>query len=72
MRNTKLLLEALTKEMPPKEGQHHNITLDNDKLRVALMLPKGCMSFYLKDDDMDTSMGDLIDEIRQITLNLGR
>lgn len=69
MHNTKLLLKALTEELPPKEGQHHNITLDGDKLQITLMLSEGWTKFYLEDDDMDTPIGDLMDEIRQIIPN---
>jgi len=70
MRNTKQLLKALTKEMPPKEGMRHNITLDGDRLQLTIMLPEGYIRLHLEDSDMDMPIGDLMNEIHQIIPNL--
>ena len=72
MHNTRLLLELLTKEIPPKENQHHNITLDGDLLQVSLMLPQGVMRFHIQEDEMDTPICDLMEELRQLYVHCKR
>lgn len=70
MKNAKLLLEQLTKTIPPGEGeqqsQRHNITIDeNGNLVVCLMLGECYQPLVLGDSDLDKPINELVSEIYQ-------
>lgn len=60
MYRAKLLLELLTKHIPPGEGQKHNLTLNEGGLEVTLMLGEKYIPFWLQETDFDLPVRDLV------------
>ncbi len=66
MRNAKLLLEQLTKTIPPGQEQRHNLTIDEQgNLVLYLMLGKRYQPVILTEEELDKSANDLTEEICQ-------
>ena len=63
MENAKKLLKRLTELVPPKDNQHHNITLVDNKLMVCLMTGKAMLPFTIHDDELNRTADDLANEI---------
>ena len=65
MKEAKFLLEKLTELVPPGEGQHHNLTLDEleGKLTLTLMCGERYLPFGLEDSDLERPVEDVIMDI---------
>lgn len=64
MRNVKILLEQVTKTMPPAEKQRHNLTLDENKnLVLHLMLGDQFIPVLFENIDFDKPIEELVKEI---------
>lgn len=73
MKDAKTLLELLTKCLPPHGLARHNITLNNVRMEVTLMLDGLYLPFILEDEDFDKPIGQLADELCQMaSKKLGR
>lgn len=70
MYRAKLLLEMLTRRIPPGEGQRHNITLGDDGLEVTLMLESRYVPFVLKETDFDLPVQSLVDTVQGLLRRL--
>lgn len=64
MYRVKLLLEMLTRRIPPREGQRHNITLNEGALEVTLMLGDRYVPIQIKEVDFDMPVRQLVDTIQ--------
>lgn len=71
--NLPAFMAHLCEEIPPGEGQRHNITLDgeNGRLELTLMLGEAFQSFFIESDDLKKSVEDSVAEIRQMLNGMG-
>lgn len=66
MKNAKLLLKQLTKDIPPGQGQRHNLTIDEGgNLVIHLMLGKRYQPIALTEKDLDLTVDELAKEVYQ-------
>lgn len=65
MKMAYLLLQELTKQLPPGEGQHHALVWE-DAPAVVLFQGERWHTFYLEDEDMEKPPAQIADEIKAL------
>lgn len=66
MKDAKKLLQILTDQIPPGEGQKHNMILDGDRLIINLMLGKQYQPVLLSEKAMDQPAIVIASEIHKL------
>ena len=70
MEKARYLLQQLTEEFPPPEGQRHNISLVDGDLEITLMLEEGYRPIRFEERDYHKWTDILLNEIVEMVRGL--
>jgi len=65
MKKARLVLQKLTKEIPPNEKMRHNFTIDDEGQLVLVLMTADFPQFIIEDSDFEKPIDELVEAIKR-------